>query len=78
MATGTGASNSAWCDGAGHRSSSSTTSPCATSLSQADDLYELVTARATKTSIFMANRQASNWYTLFPNPVVAESIPIAS
>jgi len=43
-------------------------------LAQADDLYELVTARVQKTSIFTANRQASDWYTLFPNPVVAESI----
>jgi DNA replication protein DnaC len=43
-------------------------------LSQADDLYELVTDRAGKPSIFTANRQASDWYTLFPNPVVAESI----
>jgi DNA replication protein DnaC len=43
-------------------------------LSQADDLYELITDRADKPSIFTANRQASDWYTLFPNPVVAESI----
>ncbi len=43
-------------------------------LSQADDLYELVCARAGKPSIFTANRQASDWYSLFPNPVVAESI----
>lgn len=43
-------------------------------LAQADDLYELVTERAGKPSIFTANRQASDWYTLFPNPVVAESI----
>jgi DNA replication protein DnaC len=43
-------------------------------LAQADDLYELVTARVTKSSIFTANRQASDWYTLFPNPVVSESI----
>jgi len=41
---------------------------------QADDLYELVTERSTKTTIFTANRQASDWYSLFPNPVVAESI----
>ena len=27
-----------------------------------------------KSSIFTANRQASDWYSLFPNPVVAESI----
>jgi DNA replication protein DnaC len=43
-------------------------------LSQADDLYELVCVRAGKPSIFTANRQASDWYSLFPNPVVAESI----
>lgn len=43
-------------------------------LAQADDLYELVTERAGKSSIFTANRQASDWYSLFPNPVVAESI----
>lgn len=44
------------------------------SLSQADDLYELITERANKPAIFTANRQASDWYSLFPNPVVAESI----
>lgn len=43
-------------------------------LSQADDLYELITERGAKPTIFTANRQASDWYTLFPNPVVAESI----
>ncbi len=43
-------------------------------LAQADDLYELVTERSGKASIFTANRQASDWYSLFPNPVVAESI----
>lgn len=43
-------------------------------LSQADDLYELITERGPKSTIFTANRQASDWYTLFPNPVVAESI----
>lgn len=43
-------------------------------LSQADDLYELVCLRANKPSIFTANRQAADWYSLFPNPVVAESI----
>jgi DNA replication protein DnaC len=43
-------------------------------LAQADDLYELVTSRTNKASIFTANRQASDWYSLFPNPVVAESI----
>jgi DNA replication protein DnaC len=43
-------------------------------LAQADDLYEVLTERSTKSAIFTANRQASDWYTLFPNPVVAESI----
>jgi DNA replication protein DnaC len=43
-------------------------------LSQADDLYELITERGAKPAIFTANRQASDWYSLFPNPVVAESI----
>jgi len=43
-------------------------------LTQADDLYELVTERGPRPAIFTANRQASDWYTLFPNPVVAESI----
>jgi len=43
-------------------------------LAQADDLYELVTERANRSAIFTANRQASDWYSLFPNPVVAESI----
>jgi DNA replication protein DnaC len=43
-------------------------------LTQADDLYEVLTERGTKSAIFTANRQASDWYTLFPNPVVAESI----
>ncbi len=43
-------------------------------LAQSDDLYELITLRGAKSSIFTANRQASDWYSLFPNPVVAESI----
>ncbi len=42
--------------------------------SQADDLYELVTERGAKSTIVTANREASDWYALFPNPVVAESI----
>jgi DNA replication protein DnaC len=41
---------------------------------QSDDLYELVTERAGKSLIATANRTASDWYSLFPNPVVAESI----
>jgi DNA replication protein DnaC len=43
-------------------------------LTQADDLYELVTERAGRPAIFTANRRAADWYSLFPNPVVAESI----
>lgn len=43
-------------------------------LNQADDLYELITDRADKPTIFTANRPATAWYSLFPNPVVAESI----
>lgn len=45
-------------------------------LAQADDLYELVGERATahRSVIFTANRSAIDWYPLFPNPVVAESI----
>lgn len=41
---------------------------------QADDLYEVVTERAGRSLILTANRTATNWYSLFPNPVVAESI----
>jgi DNA replication protein DnaC len=41
---------------------------------QADDLYELVTERSAKSFIITANRSAGDWYSLFPNPVVAESI----
>ena len=41
---------------------------------QADDLYELITERAARSTIITANRHASDWYALFPNPVVAESI----
>jgi DNA replication protein DnaC len=44
------------------------------SVTQSDDLYELVTERTGKSTIFTANRAASDWYSLFPNPVVAESI----
>lgn len=41
---------------------------------QADDLYELVSERAGRSVIITANRSATDWYPLFPNPVVAESI----
>lgn len=45
-------------------------------LAQADDLYELIGERVTahRPVIFTANRAATDWYPLFPNPVVAESI----
>lgn len=43
-------------------------------VSQADDLYELITERADRSLIITANRAAEDWYSLFPNPVVAESI----
>jgi len=43
-------------------------------LPQADDLYELVTERAGRSIIFTSNRSPADWYPLFPNPVVAESI----
>lgn len=43
-------------------------------LAQADDLYELVTERAGRPLVLTANRSAADWYSLFPNPVVAESI----
>jgi DNA replication protein DnaC len=41
---------------------------------QSDDLYELVTERAGRSVILTANRSAKDWYPLFPNAVVAESI----
>jgi DNA replication protein DnaC len=43
-------------------------------LAQADDLYELVTERDRRSIVITANRAATDWYPLFPNPVVAESI----
>jgi len=41
---------------------------------QADDLYELISERAGRPVIITANRATEDWYSLFPNPVVAESI----
>ncbi len=42
---------------------------------QADDLYELVTERQHRGSLVLtSNRSAIDWYPLFPNPVVAESV----
>lgn len=43
-------------------------------VAQADDLYELISERADRSLILTANRAAEDWYSLFPNPVVAESI----
>lgn len=43
---------------------------------QADDLYELVSERAAaaRPLILTSNRAPNDWYALFPNPVVAESL----
>jgi DNA replication protein DnaC len=41
---------------------------------QADDLYELITERAGALLILTSNRAPQDWYPLFPNPVVAESL----
>jgi DNA replication protein DnaC len=41
---------------------------------QADDLYELITERAGGSLILTSNRAPQDWYPLFPNPVVAESL----
>jgi DNA replication protein DnaC len=43
---------------------------------QADDLYELISERAAagRSLILTSNRQPADWYPLFPNPVVAESL----
>jgi DNA replication protein DnaC len=43
-------------------------------VAQADDLYELVTDRTGRSFVITANRSVEDWYPLFPNPVVAESI----
>ena len=42
----------------------------------ADDLYELISDRAVsgKPLTLTSNRAPSDWYGLFPNPVVAESL----
>jgi DNA replication protein DnaC len=44
------------------------------SAAQADDLYELITERAGRSLILTSNRAPADWYPLFPNPVVAESL----
>ncbi len=41
---------------------------------QADDLYELINERAGRSLLLTSNRSAVDWYPLFPNPVVAESL----
>jgi len=41
---------------------------------QADDLYELISERAGKSLLLTSNRAPQDWYPLFPNPVVAESL----
>jgi DNA replication protein DnaC len=43
---------------------------------QADDLYELISERtqAGRSMIITSNRNPPDWYPLFPNPVVAESL----
>ena len=44
---------------------------------QADDLHELLSERAGqpgRSLILTSNRSPSDWYPLFPNPVVGESI----
>jgi DNA replication protein DnaC len=41
---------------------------------QADDLYELITERTGRSLILTSNRSPADWYPLFPNPVVAESL----
>lgn len=43
---------------------------------QADDLYELISERVGtgRSMIFTSNRKPGDWYPLFPNPVVAESL----
>lgn len=43
---------------------------------QADDLYELISERAAAGGplILTSNRAPTDWYALFPNPVVAESL----
>ncbi|MEV6212351.1 IS21-like element helper ATPase IstB [Kitasatospora sp. NPDC051914] len=41
---------------------------------QADDLYELVSERQGRSLVITSNRAPSDWYPLFPDPVVAESL----
>ncbi|MFD0125375.1 ATP-binding protein [Streptomyces virginiae] len=54
---------------------SSTTSPCAGSeRARADDLHELISERQGRSLIITGNRAPSDWYPLFPTPIVAESL----
>ncbi|MFD8006139.1 ATP-binding protein [Streptomyces mirabilis] len=48
--------------------------PRSVPLGFADDLYELVSERQGRSLIITSNRAPSDWYPLFPNPVVAESL----
>jgi DNA replication protein DnaC len=42
---------------------------------QAEDIYELIDRRHRNTSLIVtANRAPKDWYPLFPNPVIAESV----
>ncbi|MGQ0773150.1 MAG: ATP-binding protein [Pseudonocardiales bacterium] len=41
---------------------------------QADDLYELINERAGRTLVLTTNRSPVDWYPLFPNAIVAESL----
>lgn len=41
---------------------------------QADDLYELINERTGRSLILTSNRSPVDWYPLFPNAVVAESL----
>ncbi len=41
---------------------------------QADDLYELINERVGRSLVLTSNRSPVDWYPLFPNPVVAESL----
>jgi DNA replication protein DnaC len=41
---------------------------------QADDLYELINERAGRSLVLTSNRSPVDWYPLFPNAVVAESL----
>jgi DNA replication protein DnaC len=47
---------------------------CELTARQADDLYELIDERAGRSLVLTSNRSPVDWYPLFPNPVVAESL----